>query len=97
MYLNHFSTSEETIEINLTKLKYICLCKSETLPLHFGSIRTKGNPMTYFLFHSDPHYINLARQLADLKRNFHSTHYTILQRMILREKDVDRTNEWDKS
>lgn len=66
LHLNYFSTSEETIKINVTKLNHLCLCKLDTLPLHFGSMRTEGNPIIYFLCHGNPHYSNQAKQLADV-------------------------------
>ena len=68
LHLNYFYTCKETIKINVTKFKILCLCKTDDMSLHFGSMRTKGNPMSYYICHGSPCYGNLAKQLAEVKK-----------------------------
>ena len=67
LHFNYFYTCKETIKINVTKFKNLCLCKTDDMSLHFGSMRTKGNPMSYYICYGNPCYGNPAKQLAEVK------------------------------
>ena len=98
--LNYFYKCKETVKINVSKFGHMSLRKYDDLPLYFGSMRTKGKLMTYYLCHGKLYFPNLAKQQSEVKRknySFNALKYfskqdSTLKGMLIQQVDIIRKN-----